>query len=65
MIPYLKTIKQHNGGLPIVSITVGPTLNQELSYQSVIQLLGTNGYFDDENRSVRIINSNVPLTRTD
>ena len=65
VIPYLKTTRQADKKLPIVSITIGPTLNQELSYQSVMQLLVENGYCDDENRSVTVTNSNVPLTRTD
>jgi hypothetical protein len=65
VIPYRKTKQQPDKKLPIVSVTVGPTLNRELSVQSVIQLLGATGYYDDEDRHVQIIRSSIPLTRTD
>jgi hypothetical protein len=63
VVPYVKTSRQQNGRLPIASITVGPTLDQRLSVQSVTQLLEAKGYFNEG--SVQVTYSEVPLTRTD
>ena len=41
-IPYIKTVKVPL--LPIVSITIGPTLHQDLSHRSVQKLLYDKGY---------------------
>ncbi|HEX4808727.1 MAG TPA: DUF2971 domain-containing protein [Bryobacteraceae bacterium] len=64
VIPYIKTEKQPGNRLPIVSITIGPTLDRELSWQSVLMLLIARGYFGDDGH-VEIKTSNIPLTRTD
>jgi hypothetical protein len=60
VIPYLKTTRQPNGTLPIISITIGPTLHRSLSEQSVTALLRSKGYSD-----VRVKASTLPLTRID
>ena len=64
VIPYMTTRKPPDRKLPVVSITVGPTLDQELSRRSVFALLMAKGYFDDE-IDVEIKTSGIPLTRTD
>jgi hypothetical protein len=63
VIPYRKIPEHPNGKLPIVSVTVGPTLDRGLSVLAVNQLLEAKGYFDD--RFVPITCSDIPLTRTD
>jgi hypothetical protein len=60
-VPYVKTVQQHDRRLPIVSITIGPTLDQNLSHQSVRRLLVARGYGND----VEIKESKIPLTRAD
>lgn len=60
VIPYLTTEKQADGKLPIVSVTIGPTLHQELSELSVRALLKAKGYSE-----VKIKASSLPLTNTD
>jgi hypothetical protein len=39
VIPYIKTRRQPDSKLPVVSITIGPTLDRELSKRSVFALL--------------------------
>jgi Protein of unknown function (DUF2971) len=63
VIPYMKTPKQPDSKLPVVSITIGPTLDQKLSHQSVLALLIARGYYDIGD--VEIKTSKIPLTRTD
>ena len=63
VIPYIKTKRQPDGKLPVVSITIGPTLDQRLSERSVFALLMARGYFG--HGDVEIKTSRVPLTRTD
>jgi hypothetical protein len=63
VIPYIKTKRQPDSKLPVVSITIGPTLDQKLSKRSVFALLMARGYFGDGD--VEVKTSQVPLTRTD
>ena len=60
VIPYLKIPPQAGPRLPIVSVTIGPTLDQRLSELSVRALLRAKGY-----DNVQVKTSGLPLTRTD
>jgi hypothetical protein len=64
VIPYVKTGKLPNAKLPVVSVTIGPTLDQDLSRQSVLTLLVRKGYYEDR-RQVEIKTSSIPLVRMD
>ena len=63
VVPYMKTMAQPDGRLPVVSITIGPTLDQRLSRRSVLALLLARGYFDTGDVEVKM--SGIPLTRSD
>jgi hypothetical protein len=63
VIPYVKTQRLPVGKLPVVSITIGPTLDRALSYESVSTLLRSKGYYKD--RQVEIKTSSIPLVRMD
>ncbi len=63
VVPYIKTNRQPDGKLPVVSVTVGPTLDQGLSELSVVDLLAARGYLG--RAGVKINRSRVPLARTD
>jgi len=63
VIPYTKTRRRPGSKLPIVSITIGPTLDQRLSWHSVLTLVVAKGYFGDG--EVEIKASKLPLTRND
>lgn len=65
VIPYVKTQAQPDEKLPVVSVTIGPTLDQNLSYLSVHALLASKGYLKDDDDDVEIKISEIPLTRTD
>jgi hypothetical protein len=58
-IPYVVTARPQGGMLPIVSITIGPTLHKDLSRRSVQQLLYAKGYCN-----VTIKESTLPLAVT-
>jgi hypothetical protein len=64
VIPFMKTVKQENRKLPVVSVTIGPTLHQPLSRQSVQALLSAKGYSVPSN-TVKIKESEIPLALTD
>jgi hypothetical protein len=63
VIPYVKIpkVEQKDWKLPIVSITIGPTLHQGLSARSVAALLLAKGYSIKE---VEIRSSELPLVLT-
>jgi hypothetical protein len=61
-IPRVQSVKQEDRKLPIVSITIGPTLHQELWMRSVQALLVANGY---STKDVEIRKSELPLALTD
>ena len=65
MIPYTKTGIKEGSKLPVVSITIGPTLEQELSKRSVLDLLAATDYLDIGEKAVDIRASKIPLTLTD
>jgi hypothetical protein len=44
VIPYLTTVKQKSGRLPLASITIGAALDQEASALGVQSLLDARGY---------------------
>lgn len=61
VVPFLKTVRPEDGKLPVVSITIGPTLQQELSKRSVQALLDARRYF----REVGIRVSHLPIATMD
>jgi hypothetical protein len=63
VVPYVKvpSIKRNGWKLPIASITIGPTLHQELSVRSAMTLLVANGYSLED---VEIRRSELPLVLT-
>ena len=65
VIQYTKTGIKEVSKLPVVSITIGPTLEQELSKRSVLDLLAATDYLDIGEKAVDIRASKIPLTLTD
>lgn len=60
IIPYIETTKLGDGRLPIVSITIGPTLDRVLSFRAVLELLSSTGYLGEE-YDVDVKWSEIPL----